>query len=193
MDKIESKKILNESVPLTTIVQEEKISIPKKFSISESILQEFGYDIKEAEITNPWQGKDAEKAAIWAALSPEDQKWLGAADPTDQTILSRAPNKGRPTQSVDPSTQQGQALAAQTTGMDEPASGVAGVQGGSQQDNMLAAQNADMDDIPATEPAAAQTAPVVDPNKLKRFKELLAKATTTSTAAPTQAAAGQTA
>jgi hypothetical protein len=98
-----------------------------------------------ALLENPWEGKDPAKAATWAALSPEDQKFLGNADPTDQAILFRAPNKGRPTQNVAPNTQQGQQLAAQTAGMDEPASEVAGVQGSSQQDNMLAAQTAGMD------------------------------------------------
>lgn len=43
---------------------------------------------------NPWEGKDPAKAAAWAKLSPEDQKWLGMADPTDTIILSRAPKKG---------------------------------------------------------------------------------------------------
>jgi hypothetical protein len=62
-------------------------------------------------------------------------------------------------------------MAAQTAGMNDPASGVAGVTGGSQQDNMLAAQTAGMDKAPtAAAPAAA------DPKKIARFKELLAKA-----------------
>jgi hypothetical protein len=43
---------------------------------------------------NPWEGKDPAKAAAWAALSPEDQKWLGMADPTDKIILARAPSNG---------------------------------------------------------------------------------------------------
>jgi len=47
-------------------------------------------------LENPWEGQDPAKAAAWAALSPEDQKWLGGADPTDQFILARAPNKGKP-------------------------------------------------------------------------------------------------
>lgn len=45
---------------------------------------------------NPWEGKDPAKSAAWAKLSPEDQKWLGGADPTDTIILARAPNKGQP-------------------------------------------------------------------------------------------------
>lgn len=43
---------------------------------------------------NPWDGKDPAKAAAWAALSPEDQKWIGKGDPTDKFILARAPSKG---------------------------------------------------------------------------------------------------
>jgi len=47
-------------------------------------------------LENPWEGQDPAKAQAWASLSPEDQKWLGGADPTDQFILARAPNKGKP-------------------------------------------------------------------------------------------------
>jgi hypothetical protein len=49
-----------------------------------------------ALLENPWQATDPAKAAAWAALSPEDQKFLGNADPTDTAILARAPNKGKP-------------------------------------------------------------------------------------------------
>ena len=43
----------------------------------------------------PWPAGSAQDKA-WQALSPEDQKWLGGADPTDQMILARAPNGGKP-------------------------------------------------------------------------------------------------
>jgi|694.fasta_scaffold03389_24 LysM repeat protein len=43
---------------------------------------------------NPWTGTDPAKAAAWDKLSPEDQKWIGKADPTDKFILARAPSKG---------------------------------------------------------------------------------------------------
>lgn len=49
-----------------------------------------------ALLENPWSGKDQEKSIAWSKLSPEDQKFLGTADPTDATILARAPNKGQP-------------------------------------------------------------------------------------------------
>jgi hypothetical protein len=48
----------------------------------------------QAPAATPWDGKDPAKAAAWSKLSPEDQKWLGMADPTDPYILQRAPNKG---------------------------------------------------------------------------------------------------
>lgn len=47
-------------------------------------------------LENPWSGKDQEKSIAWSKLSPEDQKFLGTADPTDTAILARAPNKGQP-------------------------------------------------------------------------------------------------
>lgn len=50
---------------------------------------------------NPWAGRDAEKAAAWEQLTPEDQRWLGDGDPTDEIILSRAPNRGQPRSAVD--------------------------------------------------------------------------------------------
>lgn len=45
-------------------------------------------------VPNPWDGKDPAKAAAWAKLSPEDQQWIGMADPTDRYILARAPSNG---------------------------------------------------------------------------------------------------
>jgi hypothetical protein len=39
---------------------------------------------------NPWAPKqDTTKQDAWAKLSPEQQKWLGGADPTDPIILAR--------------------------------------------------------------------------------------------------------
>ena len=49
-----------------------------------------------AASASPW-ANDPAKDAAWKALSPEDQKWLGGADPTDKFILARAPNKGKAT------------------------------------------------------------------------------------------------
>jgi peptidoglycan hydrolase-like protein with peptidoglycan-binding domain len=69
--------------------------------------------------------------------------------------------------------------------MNDPASGVAGVTGGSQQDNMLAAQTAGMD-----KPPAAAASPAADPKKIARFKELLAKAAPAAGGAAAPAAGG---
>jgi hypothetical protein len=38
---------------------------------------------------NPWEGKDPAKAAAWAKLSPQVQKKIGMADPTDSIIVGR--------------------------------------------------------------------------------------------------------
>ncbi len=69
-------------------------------AIAKALVEEFGYEleeqnIEEADVANPW-ANDPAKSAAWAALSPDDQKWLGGADPTDPYILARAPNKGKP-------------------------------------------------------------------------------------------------
>ena len=50
---------------------------------------------------NPWTDVNTEKAEAWARLTPEDQAWLGDADPTDPFILRRAPNQGEPLSAVD--------------------------------------------------------------------------------------------
>jgi hypothetical protein len=83
-------------------------------AIARGLVEEFGYDLDEritinpdgttsgkiapppaAAAPSPW-ANDPAKDAAWKALSPEDQKWLGGADPTDPYILARAPNKGKP-------------------------------------------------------------------------------------------------
>ena len=38
---------------------------------------------------NPFAPKEDPKIAAWAKLSPEQQKWMGGADPTDPIILAR--------------------------------------------------------------------------------------------------------
>ncbi len=91
-----------------------------KSSIAKALAEEFGYEleeqsIEEADATNPW-ANDPAKSAAWAALSPEDQQWLGGADPTDPYILARAPNKGKPatTRSIGAGTKPADAPAAPT-------------------------------------------------------------------------------
>ena len=85
--------------------------------IAQALLREFGIEEKvtlgtgapvynpatgvtaganQGKTPNPW-ANDPAKSAAWSALTPEDQKWLGGADPTDPMILRRAPNKGAKT------------------------------------------------------------------------------------------------
>ena len=75
-------------------------------------------------LPNPWDGKDPAKAAAWSALSPEDQKWLGNADPTDKFILARSPSKGGFLGSVTPNfMKKKQPDAAQAAQAAPPAPG----------------------------------------------------------------------
>ena len=67
-----------------------------KGAIAQALVEEFGYEVEESTLTENPHASDPAKSAAWAALSPEDQKWLGGADPTDPAILARAPNKGKP-------------------------------------------------------------------------------------------------
>jgi hypothetical protein len=129
-------------------------------SIAQMLLREFGLE----EAANPW-ANDPAKSAAWAALTPQDQKWLGGADPTDPNILARAPNKGKaaaPT--VDPAAQ-----AAADARQDAEQSDIAGQQ-------QLAAEPASAGGSTPDAAATAAAAPAIDPKKIARFKELLAKA-----------------
>ena len=92
-ESVETKKVITESVARRVV----KESADPVFtsSIARGLVEEFGYDLEEAEGSSPW-ASDPAKDAAWKALSPEDQKWLGGADPTDPYILARAPNKGKP-------------------------------------------------------------------------------------------------
>jgi len=92
-ESVETKKVITESVARRVV----KESADPVFtsSIARGLVEEFGYDLEEAEGASPWSS-DPAKDAAWKALSPEDQKWLGGADPTDPYILARAPNKGKP-------------------------------------------------------------------------------------------------
>lgn len=132
-------------------------------AIAKAIVEEFGYEleeetIEEAEaVPNPWTN-DPVKSAAWSKLSPEDQKWLGGADPTDEFILARAPNKGKPpVQKVDPNQAD----------RDDAELGAA-----------MTANAA------AATPAAAPAAPAADPAKIARFKALLSKLQAQGGAAP---------
>ena len=102
LEEINTKQIVTESVETKQVITESvadpvrQSAVPVfKSSIARGIVEQFGYELDEAEGTSPW-ANDPAKDAAWKALSPEDQKWLGGADPTDKFILARAPNKGKP-------------------------------------------------------------------------------------------------
>lgn len=93
LEVIDKKQNLMESAYSTEVTAELLNDVSfKEDSIAEALLKEFG--LEEAGVTNPWSN-DPAKSAAWSNLTPEDQKWLGQADPTDKFILARAPNKGR--------------------------------------------------------------------------------------------------
>lgn len=180
-------------------------------AIAQALLKEFDIVSEEEneeldEAGNPW-ANDPEKSAAWSKLSPEDQKWLGGADPTDPYILARAPNKGKPaaggaqTRTLTPGAATKPAAGAATkpaAGAANPATGV-NAQGqnvtmpdGTNPETGEKAQAAaaPLTTPPGAEPEAPQastlaeppgadgaaTKPAIDPAKLARFKELLAKA-----------------
>jgi hypothetical protein len=153
-------------------------------SIARGLVEEFGYEVEEDivdEATSPW-ANDPAKDAAWKALSPEDQKWLGGADPTDSAILARAPNKGKP---AAPAAAPAATPAMTAADQDDADMGAAMTA------NAAAAPTAaDQDDadMGAAMTANAAAAPTIDPAKLKRFQELLAKASTPA-AAPAAAPA----
>ena len=93
-ESVETKKVITESVARRVV----KESADPVFtsSIARGLVEEFGYEVEESTLTENPHASDPAKSAAWAALSPEDQKWLGGADPTDPYILARAPNKGKP-------------------------------------------------------------------------------------------------
>jgi len=99
IDHIENKQILNEDAHYTAAQVDNRPQVSKsntQTSIYEMLIKEFGYDVEESTLTENPHANDPAKSAAWTALSPEDQKWLGGADPTDPYILARAPNKGKP-------------------------------------------------------------------------------------------------
>ena len=93
-ESVETKKVITESVARRVV----KESADPVFtsSIARGLVEEFGYEVEESALTENPHANDPAKSAAWTALSPEDQKWLGGADPTDPYILARAPNKGKP-------------------------------------------------------------------------------------------------
>jgi hypothetical protein len=130
-------------------------------AIARGLVEEFGYEVEESTLTENPHANDPAKSAAWAALSPEDQKWLGGADPTDPYILARAPNKGKPA-----------ATGAATKPATTPD---AAAQANRIADRMDAEAGAN---TAGTPPAGAATKPAVDPAVAatrEKFKALLDK------------------
>jgi hypothetical protein len=138
LENINTTQIVTESVETKQVITESKTVVKEsaepvfKSSIARGLVEEFGYELEEATppapAASPW-ANDPAKDAAWKALSPEDQKWLGGADPTDPYILARAPNKGKPAKRA-----TGAVLATPT----DPSSGA-------ESDAMAAADQADAD------------------------------------------------
>lgn len=98
LESINQKKTLAESKKVTKpkMDKEEKnikSSDAKKKPVKESIRQQLLRAFGLTEATNP-HPPGSPQAAAWDNLTPQDQEWIGGGDPTDKTILSRAPNKG---------------------------------------------------------------------------------------------------
>ncbi len=175
----------------------EKDAKPKKDDIDEhftsaiaqALVEEFGYEVEESTLTENPHASDPAKSAAWAALSPEDQKWLGGADPTDPAILARAPNKGKPSAPAPggAATKPAGAPALVGTQNQAPDAAAQASRIADRMDAEAGANTAGQAAAPAAvDPAADQQ--TIDPAKLARFKELLAKAATPAAPKPTQIA-----
>jgi hypothetical protein len=155
-------------------------------SIAQMLLREFG--LEEAEAANPW-ANDPAKSAAWAALTPQDQKWLGGADPTDPNILARAPNKGKP---AAPAAAAPAAPAAMTAADQDDADMGAAMRANAAGGNSTSAATGvgnPGEEAAAQAAGAPAAAPAIDPKKIARFKELLAKAAAPAAPAATAAPA----
>lgn len=165
-------------------------------AIAQALVEEFGYELEEEtldEAGNPW-ANDPAKSAAWAALTPEDQAWLGGADPTDQFILARAPNKGKPATPAGAATKPADASADQAAAdarQDAEQSDIAAQQ-------QLAAEPASAGgSTPDATATGAATKPAVDPAVAatrEKFKALMDKLEKTGgvsgVAAPAKSATG---
>ena len=181
LETIDKKQIVTESVETKKVITESVAPVRQstvpvfKSSIARGIVEQFGYEVEESTLTENPHASDPAKSAAWAALSPEDQKWLGGADPTDKFILARAPNKGKP--AVAPATSAatgvgnpGEEAAAQAaadkmattsaaTGVGNPGEEAAAQAAADRTAAIGAGQDAEMADMGAAMTAnAAQTA-----------------------------------
>ena len=156
LETIDKKQIVTESVETKKVITESVAPVRQstvpvfKSSIARGIVEQFGYEVEESTLTENPHASDPAKSAAWAALSPEDQKWLGGADPTDKFILARAPNKGKP--AVAPAT-------SAATGVGNPGEEAAAQAAADRTAAIGAGQDAEMADMGAAMTAnAAQTA-----------------------------------
>lgn len=156
-ESVETKQVITESVAAPARQTAEPVF---KSSIARSLAEEFGYELDEAEGASPW-ANDPAKDAAWKALSPEDQKWLGGADPTDPYILARAPNKGKPAASGAAASPAAPATSA-ATGVGNPGEEAAAQAAADKAAaDQLAAdtrQDAEQSDIAGQQQAAAEPA-----------------------------------
>ena len=204
-DKYTGKEAEKESKPKKDDLEENFTS-----AIARGLVEEFGYDLDEritinpdgttsgkiapppaAAASSPW-ANDPAKDAAWKALSPEDQKWLGGADPTDPYILARAPNKGKPaatapgaaagaaTKPADATSpaitaadqddaDMGAAMRAMAAGGNSTSAATGVGNPGEEAAAQAAADGA------ATKPADAPAQGGVNPTVINRYKELLDK------------------
>jgi hypothetical protein len=180
-ESVETKKVITESVAAP--VRQSTVPVFKS-SIARGIVEQFGYEVEESTLTENPHASDPSKSAAWAALSPEDKKWLGGADPTDKFILARAPNKGKPA-----ATAPG---GAATKPADAPAADAPAADAGATDMSLGQAGDANAAAGAATKPAdaPADVGGSINPATLAQYKALLDKlkasqgGATTTPAAP---------
>jgi hypothetical protein len=177
LEQLDKKQIINEVSNPSKVIKKEKMQLKEsgqlKSSIAQALLKEFNLTEEEWKPT------------------PEQEKWLGGADRQDPYIIARM-NKNVPgtlppvTYFKDPAMQ---AIAKQLKFPEVAQQAPAPVRDAAPAQTPAQIQAAQ----PAKAAPAAPAAPAIDPAKLNRFKELLAKAGTgakpTATPASNQAQA----
>ena len=91
--------------PTPTKTEPTKTEPANKMTPDEQAARDKAGDMSEPDVVvpqsapvvnnGPWPA-GSPQADAYSKMSPEDQKWLGGADPLDPYILARAPNKGQP-------------------------------------------------------------------------------------------------
>lgn len=158
-DKESKKK--DESITIKSDIANELL---REFGLEEAKKEDEELDEADAAGQNPW-ANDPVKSAAWSKLTPQDQQWLGGADPTDPYILARAPNKGKPA----PAAPAAAAPAMTAADQDDAEMGAAMTA------NAAAAQAAPAAPTTAQPPAGGAGGPEAVAATRKRMKELLDK------------------